>query len=594
MPETETSAAALKPAADRAIGRWLTGLRRQAGAALPLAVLAPLLGGGLLVLQAWLLATVLDHAIAGGAAAEALLPGLLSIGALIAARALLSGIGEAAGARAAERIKLALRRRLFADLLARRPDWTAARSSGALAAALVEQVEALDGFFSRFLPAMVQAALLPLAFAVVILPVDWVAGLLFLLTAPLVPLFMALVGWGAEAASRRQAQAFARLSGYFADRLRGLVTLRLFGRAEAETAAVRDAAEALRQRSLAVLRIAFLSSAVLELFAALGVAGIALYVGLSYLGLIHLPGTALTLQTGLFCLLMAPEVYQPLRLLAAHYHDRANARAGAAEIEAVLGGLPVASRPATVAAPPTRPVAPPPRSAIAVAIEDLVLDTPDGGRRLLDHAGLRLAAGGSLAILGASGIGKSSLLEALAGLRAAEGRILLGGVPLEALDEAKLRARVAILGQRPRIFQGSIADNLRLARPGASMAELRLAAGLADVLGFADALPQGLDTPVGDGGLGLSGGEAQRVALARIFLRNPDILLLDEPTAHLDAATEARVLDGILRFSAGRTLIVATHSTAVAARLERVLRLAGGDLLPAPHPVRRFAPGSAA
>src|SRR5690606_21968346 len=233
---------------------------------------------------------------------------------------------ERASARAAERIKQSVRLALFERLLAQGPAWSRTRVSGELASAVVDQVDALDGFFSRYLPAVIAAAVLPPAFAVAVLPFD-------------------LVGWGAEAASRRHLRAFARLSGFFADRLRGLVTLKLYGRAEAEGQAVAAASEALRRRTMAVLRIAFLSSAVLEFFAALGVAGIAVYFGLTYLGFLDLRATPLTLQTGFFCLLMAPEVYAPLRQFAAHYHDRAAARAAVAQIAQVFDGLPEAAAP---------------------------------------------------------------------------------------------------------------------------------------------------------------------------------------------------------------------------------------------------------
>lgn len=559
----------------------MMGLRRQGGYALTLAMAAPLAGGVALVGQAMLLASVLDHAIVGSAPLATLLPSIAGIGGLLGLRALLAFAAERAGIAASERIKLAVRESLFAQLIARRPDWTAARSSGALSAAIIDQVEALDGFFARYLPAMVQASVLPLAFAAVVMPVDAFVGLLFLLTAPLIPLFMALVGWGAQAATDAQAGALTRLSGYFADRLRGLVTLKLFGRTAIEAAAMRGATDALRQRTLGVLRIAFLSSAVLEFFAALGVAGVALYVGLSYLGFVDLRIAPLGLKAGLFCLLMAPEVYQPLRLLASHYHDRARAKAAVAEIATHLGALPAIrteTEPMAAIAVPQAPSRR--RGAAPLEINGLTLRTPGSGRIVLQSADLTVPAGLHLAVLGPSGSGKSTLLEAIARLREAEGTILIDGVALADLAETALRARVAFLGQRPRLFHGTIADNIRLGGREAGMVEVRAAARRAGVLGFAENLPLGLYTPVGEGGLGLSGGEAHRVALARLYLRQPGLILLDEPTAHLDAETEADVLDGLATFAAGRTMIVATHSAAVARRMHRAVRLADGRLFP--------------
>lgn len=560
-------------------GRWLN---RLAAADRPLlaAVLGlPLLAGALLVAQALVLAALLHRAIVDGAGLATLIPQVLLLATILMIRIGLGTVGEMAAVQFGEAIKQRLRAGLVLDLLRRSPTWTASKSSGALSSTVLEQVEALDGYFTRYLPAMVQAAILPVAFAAIAFSVDWIVGLLFLISAPLIPVFMALAGWGAEAASRSQASALNRLSGRFADRLRGLVTLKLFGQDEAETARVRLASEELRVRTMRVMRIAFLSSAVLEFFAALGVAGVALYVGLTFLDLVTVRGTELTLQAGLFCLLMAPEVYQPLRLLAAHYHDRASARAAAAAIEQEFDALPEAAPPAVAAAPAIGSSGPATLELSGVTIAD------PAGRPVIEAAHLLLEPGVQIAILGASGIGKSTLLEAIAGLREFTGDIRIDLHPLAAVAEPDLRRRVAMLGQRPRLFAGSIADNIRLGRRDADHAAVRLAAQQARVADFADALPEGLATRLGEDGLGLSGGEIQRIALARIYLRDPGLVLLDEPTAHLDAATEALVLDGLAEFAAGRTLIVATHSHAVAARMDKVFRIAGGKLLPAPKPV---------
>lgn len=553
----------------------LAALRVHAGRAYLFALAAPLISGALLVVQAAALADILRRAIVAGESPDALLPAIALLALTMVVRFLVAAFGERAGIRAAERIKLWLRSTLFARLMAEGPAWTDTRSSGALSTALVEQADAVEGFFARFYPAMIQAALLPIAFAAIALPVDWLVALLFLITAPLIPLFMALVGWGTQAATERQAEALSRLGGRFADRLSGLITLKLFGRAEAETAAMRTAGEELRIRTMRVLRIAFLSSAVLELFAALGVAGVALYVGLTFLGLVGInPG--LGYGAGLFLLLLAPEVYNPLRLLAAHYHDRASAKAAMTEIASQFGaGTLVAAPPAATgmgAAP----------ASCEVAVTSLVMQTPDGRRTVLDGIDLTAPSGATIAILGGSGGGKTTLLEALARLRPFEGSVSLGGAELSAIDEASLRRDVAFLPQRPHLFHGTLAENIRLGRPDASDADVVRAAVIAGVGLFSDRLPNGLATRIGEKGFGLSGGEAQRVALARIYLRSPRIILLDEPTAHLDAATEAYVAEGLLAFSAGRTLVVATHSLALAARMGDVFRLAGGRLLPTP------------
>ncbi len=565
--------------------KTLIGLARSFRRPLLWAAVAPLLAGLLLVPQAWLLSGMIQRALVQREPTDTLYPTVAAIAALIALRAILIWAGESCGSHAALRIVAGLRQALFRHLLAQRPDWSAARASGALSSAIVDQVGAFEGFFARYLPSMSLATVLPLVFAASAFVVDPVVGGLFLVSAPLIPVFMALVGWGAEAANKQHQQAFLRLSGFFADRLRGLVTLKLLGRAEAEAQSLRQAGDELRARTLGVLRIAFLSSAVLEFFAALGVASVALYVGLTYLGFLHLHAAPMTLQAGLFCLLMAPEVYLPLRQFAAHYHDRAAAVAAVEGLQSLFETLPALT---TEDAEPDQP-ARLSRGALPVLVTGLTLATPDGQRPILREADLAVPSGSHIAILGASGTGKSTFLEALAGLRAGTGHIELGGVPLAEIPEPELRAQIAMLGQRPRLFQGTIADNIRLGRSAASDEEVTAAAERACVMRFVADLPDGLGTSIGEGGLGLSGGEAHRVALARIFLRDPDLILLDEPTAHLDAHTETDVLDGIIDFAAGRTLIVATHSSAVAECMDRVLRIESHKLFATPHRRRSAA-----
>ncbi|HEY0296981.1 MAG TPA: thiol reductant ABC exporter subunit CydD [Bordetella sp.] len=562
--------------ASKAQSAWLSGQARLARAPLALAGAAPLAAGALLALQAWLLAGVLDAALAHGADRDQLLRPLVAIVALILLRAALAWVAERAGARAAEAIKQRVRLALFDRLLRAGPQWTRRQVSGELASALVEQVEALDGFFAKYLPAVGAAAVLPVAFSVLLMPQSVVAGLLLFITAPLIPLFMALVGWGAEAASRRHARTTARLSGFFADRLRGLATLKLYGRADAAAADVMQASDALRVRTLAVLRVAFLSSAVLEFFAALGVAGVAVYIGLRYLGMLGTPDPGFGLKAGFFCLLMAPEVYAPLRQFAAHYHDRAAARAAVAEIDRLFDGLPGTGELEWTVAPPAAIDGASP--ALGLAVQGLTVEAPGRPAAVLHEVSLRLAAGEHAVLMGASGAGKTTLLETVCGLRTAHGEILLDGKPLRDWDETALRAGVALIGQKPYLFQGTIADNIRFAKPGASDAEVAEAARRACVGEFAQSLPQGLDTPLGPRGVGLSGGQAQRVALARLFLREAGLVLLDEPTAHLDAATQDRVLDAVFAYARGRSLLLATHSHEVARRFARRLHVADGKV----------------
>jgi ATP-binding cassette, subfamily C, bacterial CydD len=554
------------------------GLRALGGHALTLAIAAPLISGVLLLIYAWLLAQTLGRTIEGGESLWAVLGLVATMAAIIIARAVLGMIGEQAGTIGAEAIKKSLRDRLFSHLLAQRHTLGLKPASGAVAAALIDQVDGLENFFARYLPAMIAAAILPVAFAVVLFPIDWVVALLFLFTAPLIPVFMALAGWGAQAATDRQANALSRLSAHFADRLRGLLTLKLFGREVDAINDVHTASEALRRRTNAVLRIAFLSSAILEFFAALGVAGVALYVGLTYLGFLGInPG--LTLSAGLFALIMAPEVYAPLRQLAAHYHDRATARSALAEIENLVAA-PDNLRSADVTPPATAS-----KPAARLAIDGLTVKTATGAA-ILDGLDLDLAPGRTLAIMGPSGIGKSTLARAIARLTPFEGSITLDDHPLSEWPEPELRGAIALIAQKPRIFTGTIAENIGFADPLAARASITSAADRALVTEFTASLPAGLDTLVGEGGYGLSGGQIQRIGLARLFLTDPALIILDEPTAHLDPETETQVLDQVFAFADGRTLIILTHSATVAARADAVLRMAGGKLLPTPHRAR--------
>ena len=547
---------------------WMRALAVPARRSLALAIGLPLLSGLLLLGQAWALARALHLIVAEGAGLETAWPPLALAAGLLLLRAGLAMAAEQAGQCAAEAVKRSLRRMLFARLLEAGVLWTRARPSGELADALGGQVEALDGYFAGYLPAAVSAAVLPLVFCAALFGFDWVAALVLVLTVPAIPLFMALVGWGAEAASRRHATALARLSGLFADRVRGLLTLRLHGRADAEAARVRVASEALRERTMAVLRIAFLSSAVLEFFAALGVAGVALYFGLSYLGLIDLRASPLTLHSGLFCLLMAPEVYLPMRQLAAHYHDRAAARGAVAQIAALYDGLPSPD-----AATEATPAAPVPAGERRFDIEGLRIPLRGTAAVRVDGPAT-IAPGEWIALTGPSGSGKSTLFEALAGLRDVEGRLRLAGTPPRQWPQAPLRRELLLIPQRPWLLPGSIADNLRLAAPHAGEPALWDALRDAGLEPLVRALPRGLDTPLGQRGQGLSGGQVQRLALARMFLAEPRIVLLDEPTAHLDAASRDHVLAALARFARGRTLLLATHDPVVAALAARHWRIA--------------------
>ncbi|WP_448121582.1 thiol reductant ABC exporter subunit CydD [Xanthomonas arboricola] len=555
------------PAQRRQRGQWLNALAAPATRARRLAGVAVAVSGVLLLAQAaaiaWLLQAVLVQHLA--------LAQLRDVGAglvcALVGRALLNAWAQSLTGEVADVARRELRARIARRLVQQGPVWLRRQRSGELGELSLAHTDALEGYFVGYQLARTEMLLVPPLILVAVFSVDWVVGLVLLLTAPLIPFFMMLVGWGAEAAGRDQLSELARMGGHFADRLKGLGLLRVYGRGEAELSGIAAAAEGVRERSLKVLRIAFLSSTVLEFFASVSVAIVALYFGLTYLGMLDLHGLP-TLGAGMFCLLLAPEFFAPLRRLAAHYHDRANALAAVAEAERLLEGFAPSSAALPVTVPPLRALEPVQAHAPLLQARDLALRPPGAPHTVVAHFSLTLQPGQRVAVIGASGSGKSTLLEGLAGWLAPEA----GSVVL------RPGTRIGYATQRPYLFHGSIADNLRLADPQAGAARLHAVADAAQVLRFAAQLPAGLDTQIGERGFGLSGGEARRVALARLLLREPDLLLLDEPTAFLDPDTEAELLRTLGVFARGRAVVLATHSAAVMRWADTVIDLRGATV----------------
>jgi ATP-binding cassette subfamily C protein CydD len=554
---------------------WLADLARAAKGRQRLASLCISVSGALLIGQAAAIAWLVQQVLVERTPLAQGLPVLAALAVILVVRTLLGSATQAAAGDVADAARLSLRERVFARLLGHGPLWLRQRRTGELGELMLHHGDAIENYYSGYLPVRTEVVVVPLLILAAVAWVDWVVALILLFTAPLVPFFMMLVGWGAEAAGRAQLGELARMSGHFADRIKGLGLLRLYGRGEAELEGIEAAAEGVRVRTMKVLRIAFLSSTVLEFFASVSVAMVALYLGLSYLGLMSLHATVPTLGAGLFCLLLAPEFYAPLRRLAAHYHDRANALAAAAEVERLLQVLPEEE---TTTTDGSVPLAPEPAEAALPPLQahGLVLRPLGATHNVLQNLDLQLEPGQRLALVGPSGSGKSTLLEALAGwLPPRAGRVQL-----------RPGLQVAYASQRPYLFHGTIAENLRLADPGASDARLRAVAEAAQVLQFAQRLPQGLDTLIGERGFGLSGGEARRIGLARLLLRDPQVLLLDEPTAFLDAETEAALLRSLAAYARGRSVVVATHSPAVIAWADRCLLLPEGRLVEPAQAVR--------
>jgi len=547
---------------------WLRTVARPVRWPIAATILCGLAGGLTVIGQAGLLAWLI-HALAveGQGVAELWQP-LLALVLLYLLRALCTWGSERLGIAAALRVKADVRRQIRTHLARLGPVRLRSRHSAGLASLMLEQTEALEGYFARYLPQMALAVLIPVAILAVAFSIDWIVGLLFLLTGPLVPLFMALIGMGAAALHERQFTALSRMSSHFLDRLRGLATIRIFGRGEAEVRQIHAVAEEYRRGTMSVLRVAFVSSGVLEFFTAVSIGLVAVYIGMNILGILDFGGTQQTLFTGMFLLLLAPEFFFPLRQLAAHYHDRAAALGAAEGIRTFLEEpVPAAGR------------AVPPAGAPAIAVSDLHLHYDGGGRIALDGATLAVSAGERVALVGPSGGGKSSLLAVLAGFVSPDaGRVELSGTPLADLDLPAWHRRIAWVSQQAHVFHGSIAENIALGDPAPDAEAVRAAARAAGVLDFAAALPEGLATIVGERGLGLSGGQAQRVALARALYRPADLYLLDEPTTRLDADTEARAIAALAQATRGRTVVLATHSPALAAFADRVVRVADGRI----------------
>ncbi|MEH6686436.1 MAG: thiol reductant ABC exporter subunit CydD [Halopseudomonas sabulinigri] len=510
-------------------------------------------------LTAWLVHAVL---IAKAPYSSLLWPGV-GLGLAVVLRALAQAAQERCGQHASVRVRQTAREQLAADWADLGPIRLADRSSAALTNQWVEQVEALDGYYARYLPQQWLALLSPLLILLLVFWLDWLAALFLLLAAPLIPLFMALIGMSAEKVSQQHVLEAGRLAGHFLDRVRSLTSLQLFGQVGAATQSVQDAAERYRSVTMRTLRIAFLSSAVLEFFASVAIAVVAMYIGFGLLGYIQYgPAAQLTLFSGLLILLLAPEFFQPLRSLAQSYHDRAAALAaaeGMAALQDEAANIDSQSESAK-------------QGADGICIRQLSLSYPGRGAVLADIS-LQVSAGQVVALTGPSGSGKSSLLHCIAGfVKPDSGSLtILGHLPGE--------QPLAWLGQRPFLIQGSWAENLRLNAPQASTEEMSRAieaVGLGALLG---AQLNGLDTVLGEGGRGLSGGQAQRLALARVWLSTADVVLLDEPTASLDEQSEAEVITALRGLAAsGKTLIIATHHPALMALADRRYVLNSGRL----------------
>ena len=530
--------------------------------------------GILMVMQAWLLATLLHGFIIEGTTPEQSIPLFIALLLVTLTKAALAYGREVASFKAGSAVRQAIRELVLTRLARLGPAYIQRRPAGSWASLLLEQIEEMQEFFSRYLPQMAIAVFIPLVILVAVFPVNWAAGIILLGTAPLIPLFMILVGVGAADANRRNFQSLARLSGHFLDRLKGLRTLQLFMRTQAEGEAIRDASEDFRERTMEVLRLAFLSTAVLEFFAAIAVALVAVYFGFSYIDHLNFGnyGVKVTLFTGLFVLFLAPEFYAPLRELGAHYHAKAQAIGAAEQLLEFLEAE--VSEPASGSAPFQ---ADGPIRVEARALEVLSAE----GKVLVGPIDFTLEAGTRTALVGISGAGKSSLVNALLGFAPYRGSLRVNGQELAELDMSQWRLQLGWLSQNPQLFHASLRDNLLLARPTASDAELEAALVRAQAWEFAR--EKGFGYPVGDQAGGLSVGQAQRLALARTLLKSTQLMVLDEPTASLDRHSERAVMSALEQAAQGQTLLMITHRLDQLSQMDNILVLERGQLVEQGH-----------
>ncbi len=547
--------------------RRLVRSSRSARAHIALTIGLGFVATALIIAQATLLAIVIAGVFMDGDSLGDVTGLLIWLAVIAVARGLVSVGFESSGRFGAARVMSELRSRLAERLLLVNPGTARDDHSGELVASAVDGVEALEAYFARYLPQVVLAATVPIAILVWVFPYDWKAGLILAITAPLIPIFMVLIGLLTEGRTRRRWSMLSRLSSHFLDLVAGLQTLRAYGRAEAQADSIADVGERYRRETMGALRVGFLSSLVLELLAMIGVAMVATAVG------IQLASGTLELEAGLIVLLLAPELYMPLRQLGNQFHASADGMVAAESIFEVL------DQPALIETPVSPVPAPSPGEA-GLDIEGLELTFPGRGT-VLDGLDLSISPGETVGLVGPSGGGKSSLVSLILRLsRPNAGTISCDGIDLDTVDPRRWRRQIVWVPQRPTLFSGSLAWNLRLSEPEADDAALAEAVEKAGLVEVVAGLPRGLETRIGDGGRRLSVGQSQRVALARAFLSRAPMVVLDEPTAHLDSGSEETIARAIGPLTENRTALLVSHRRRAIAGADRVLELKDGRLAP--------------
>ncbi len=538
------------------------------------------IGTAALVAQAVLLGLIVQEVLIGHAGLGRTVPALVALAAAFALRAGAAWAGEVAAHRTSATVTSTLRRQLLTRAVALGPSWLAGERTGELAASATQGVDALDGYFARYLPTLVLSALTPVILLACIVVRDWFSAVILALTVAVIPLFMILLGLEATRNADRQWARLSGLAATFYDLLQGLPTLRAFGRTDDGRHTLARANRELHDETMSTLKVAFLSSLALETMASVGTALVALFLGLR---LLH---GSLPLGTALAILVLAPEVYLPLRRAGAEFHSSAEGRAAAARILDVLDAADAVVVPTDAA--DVRPLPDPARHPLRLA--DITVRHTGRSQAVLDEVDLELRPGEHLAVVGESGSGKSTLLNVLMGFVVPEsGGVLVGDRLLTPGHLRDWRRQVAWVPQRPALVRGTLEDNLRLGNPDASAGDVRRALERSGLDGLVARLPGGLATPVGEGGLTLSAGERQRIAIGRAVLRDVPVVLLDEPTAHLDAAREEELRHVLAPWLEGRSVVMAAHRGGLLGRVDRTVTLLAGHVVAGPPATARPA-----
>ncbi|MDH2998646.1 thiol reductant ABC exporter subunit CydD [Pasteurellaceae bacterium LFhippo2] len=530
--------------------KWLRQQQKVVKKWLYLNVLLGSFSALLMIGQMWLLATMLHQMISLKRSPTEF---ILELGLLLgcfAGRALLLWLRERTGFKAGQMLRLHLRQQIIDKLAQVGPMIIQQRPAGSWATLMLEQVENIHNFYARYLPQQFLSVIVPLVILCFVFPLNWAAGVILFVTLPLLPLFMALAGIKAAEANQRNIGILSRLSGQFLDSLKGLETIRLFGQAKAQTDNIYQRTEEFRTSTMDVLKMAFLSSAVLEFFTAISIAVMAVYFGFVYLGEINFGDYDLgvSLFIGFFCLMMAPEFYQPLRELGVYYHDKAAAIGAADSLESFLTEE-IQSQ--------TTGSSKLPNQQLEIVATDCVILSPQG-KALSQLLNFKIETNKRIALVGQSGAGKSSLMNLLLGFLAYQGSVKVCGIELRDLNIEEWRSKLAWVGQNPQLIKGSLRENIMLGNQHSSEIELKEALKLSKADEFVYRL--GLDSEIQDGNIGLSGGQAQRIAIARALLRQHSLLLLDEPTASLDMQSEQQVLNALQNLNnAHKTTLMITH-----------------------------------